>query len=145
MSNLINHADRELKRAGIHGATDPYGNSMVYDAVMELVEKFADQGHSGMSASVVLSLFSKVADFKTLTPITADRDEWTVTSLTSTPLMYQNIRDSSCFTADFKTYYKVDDKMTWFGRHVYRHISNMKLRSWLMHNHRRWVYPEYRL
>ena len=55
-SGLINHAERELKLAGIHEKDADYGGAL-YNAVMELVRVFSNQGHSGGSAGRVISLF----------------------------------------------------------------------------------------
>ena len=73
MSNLLNHAKRELELAG---AGDTLYGEMLPEAVLELLKVFADQGHSGMSASVVRQLFNKLSDFEPLTPLTGEDDEW---------------------------------------------------------------------
>lgn len=75
MSNLEAFAKEELKRAGHFDEDGLYGG-MLGDAVMNMVKVFADEGHSGFSASIAISLFSKVARFEPLTPLTGDDDEW---------------------------------------------------------------------
>lgn len=102
--SLIQHAKSELEIAGMFGPESAYGG-MIGEAVMELVELFAKQGHSGMSASLTLALFKKVADYKTLTPITGQDDEWTEVSFDEG--LYQNKRLSSVFKKgkDGKPYY----------------------------------------
>ena len=49
---------------------------MINNAVMELVEKFYEQGHSAFSASITASLFNKLAKNKPLSPLTGDDSEW---------------------------------------------------------------------
>lgn len=74
MSNLTDFAKDELTRAGYFD--DEMYDGMLGEAVVELVEKFAEQGHSGMSAAFALRAFGKVANFEPLTPLTGDDDEW---------------------------------------------------------------------
>lgn len=55
--------------------TNIYGD-LVYDTTLELFNKFADQDHSGLSASFVIQVFNRLAKLETLTPLTGDDDEW---------------------------------------------------------------------
>lgn len=106
--SLVAHAKSELERAGLFDKESDY-DGMLGKAVLELVEKFAEQGHSGMFASMTLSIFDEVARFKPLTPITNNPDEWMEVSQ-SEP-MWQNRRSSDCFSTDGgKTYYSIDDE-----------------------------------
>lgn len=75
MGNLEDHARKELEIAGMFDEDSDYGG-MIADAVLQLVKVFAGQGHSGMSASVTLSVFKKVASFEPLSPLTGNDDEW---------------------------------------------------------------------
>jgi hypothetical protein len=49
---------------------------MVNDAVLELLEVFINQGHSGFSASVTLNRFKRLANHEPLVPLTGNDDEW---------------------------------------------------------------------
>lgn len=116
MSNLVNHARRELEAAGFFDEDSDY-NGMLGDAVVELVKKFAEQGHSGMSASMTLYLFEKVANFKPLTPITSDPDEW----MEVFDNTWQNRRQSEAFSEDGgKTYHVLSENRRWIPRRVLR-------------------------
>ena len=75
MGNLINHAKLELEMAGLFDKDSDY-NGALGGAVIELVEVFSKQGHSGMSASLVTNLFNKVARFEPIKPITCEDKEW---------------------------------------------------------------------
>lgn len=75
MSNLIEHAKYELEMAGLFGKDSDYGG-MIGEAVMELIEKFSEQGHSGMSASIVASIFAELVMYKPLGGITGTPNEW---------------------------------------------------------------------
>lgn len=44
--------------------------------VLELLEKFYEQGHSGMSSAYALGVFSKLANFEPLGPLTGADEEW---------------------------------------------------------------------
>lgn len=75
MAELVSFAREELDRLGLFDADSDYGGELG-EAVMELIETFAKQGHSGMSAESVVKLFSRLASFKPLTHVTANPDEW---------------------------------------------------------------------
>lgn len=111
MSNLIRHAEAELKRAGLFDKTSDYGG-LIAEAVMKLVRVHAEAGHSGASHAITLDVFTRVANFKTLTPITTDPTEWQqvcdANELEPTGL-WQNRRQSSLFSRDGgKTWYDID-------------------------------------
>ena len=109
MSNLVKHAENELKLAGLFDKDSDY-EGMLGDAVLELVKVFAKQGHSGFSANMTLQLFNEVANFKNLTPIGKDKDEWMDVSEMSSEPMWQNKRRGTTFSRDGgKTWYDIDD------------------------------------
>lgn len=110
MSNLEIHAERELRLAGLFDKDADYGG-MIAPAMMKLIKIFADEGHSGMSAAWSIQLFTRLASFKALTSLTSDPTEWHDVSEMSGEPMWQNIRQSSCFSKDHgKTYYDIDEK-----------------------------------
>ena len=97
MSNLVNHAKLELELAGYFDKDGMYGD-LIGKAVLELVETFSDQGHSGISAGIVSSIFRRVADFKPLTPLTFKDEEWNdIGSLGGDEVSFQNKRNSAVF------------------------------------------------
>ena len=112
MSNLQNHAERELKLAGYYDKDSDYGG-MIPEAVLELMGVFSKQGHSGMSASLVRNIFNRLADFKNLTLLTGKDDEWNDIGETLNKSekneMYQNNRVGSVFKdgKDEQAYYSV--------------------------------------
>lgn len=75
MSNLEEFALHELEIAGLFKESSDYGG-MLGTAVMELIKVFGKQGHSGMSASICLSLFNTVAKYEPLSPLLGDDSEW---------------------------------------------------------------------
>jgi len=93
MSNLINHAKEELERAGFFSEEKDFYGGMTGRTVLELIECFSKQGHSGMSASIVRQLFNVLSDFKTISPLTGDDSEWNEYSENK----FQNKRDSAVF------------------------------------------------
>lgn len=111
MSNLVKHAENEMRKAGLYGPGTEYGG-MIPEAVMALVKAHAAQGHSGGSHAVVLEIFNKVVNFKTLTEITSDPSEWNEVGSG----VWQSNRQSSMFSRDGgKTWYDIDDpeKKNW--------------------------------
>lgn len=110
--NLVAHAKDELKRAGFFDKDSDY-EGMLGDAVLELVEKFAAQGHSGFSAMQTLAIFDRVARFKTLSPITSDPSEWMEVGLDygSKKEVWQNRRNPAVFSNDGgQTWYDLDER-----------------------------------
>lgn len=109
MSNLQEHAVTELKRAGLLDDDADYGGALG-PAVMRLINVFADDGHSGMSAAMTIDLFCRLARFEPLTPITSDPDEWTNDTQIGNEPLWQNTRRSTSFSRDGgKTWYDIDD------------------------------------
>lgn len=92
MSNLVKHAEFELKKAGLFDKDSDYGG-MLGDGVMELIKVFAKQGHSGMSASMTTSLVEKLMRYEPLSPLTGEDDEWNEVGDGT----MQNRRDSRVF------------------------------------------------
>lgn len=113
MSNLIRHAEYEMKKVELDKKDSDYGG-MLYIAVMELVTVLSKQGHSGFSHSLVMDIFNRVANFKTLSPLTDDPEEWNDVSDMGSDKdkkFWQSKREPSCFSYDNgKTYYSVDDE-----------------------------------
>lgn len=95
MSNLMTHARNELQACGykLDGADEPYNKAAV-DAILELIELFAKQGHSGFSASYCINAFTKLANFEPLGPLTGADTEWCDVSEGS---MWQNRRCGHVF------------------------------------------------
>lgn len=77
VNNLVAFADRELRNLGFDPEAEEGPAKWFYENVMELVETFVGQGHSGMSAPMVVALFEKVALYKPLGPLTGEDSEWT--------------------------------------------------------------------
>ncbi len=90
--SLVEYAKSELKLAGLFDKDSDYGG-MLGDAVLKMVEQFADEGHSGMSAAMALAIFRKVANYEPLTPLTGNNDEWMQVGSE----MYQNRRSPRVF------------------------------------------------
>ena len=89
MSNLIKHAKVELKLAGMFDSDSDYDGELG-KAVLELVEVFAKQGHSGFSAISVVNLFNQVARYQPLLPLTGKDDEWNQPTEGGTKNIFQN-------------------------------------------------------
>lgn len=70
---LIAHAMKEMELAWPESEEM---QGMVKANVLELMEVFANQGHSGSSAPYVLNVFHKLAMFETISPLTGEDSEW---------------------------------------------------------------------
>lgn len=78
MNNLIDFAKRELNYC--FPDKDDELQQMVIENVLELIETFSNQGHSGLSAPYVLNLFHRLVFWKPLKPLTGEEDEWEETA-----------------------------------------------------------------
>ncbi len=99
MATLVEHARTELERAGFFKEDGAY-DGMIGPAVMVMIEDFAKEGHSGMSASICSGLFDKLSRYKPLGPLTGERDEWNETSRG----VLQNKRCSHVFKEGTRAY-----------------------------------------
>lgn len=98
-SPLVEHAERELKLAGIDKSDSDYGG-MLYRAVLELVRTFSKQQHSGTSAELTVNILTQLLNFEVLTPVTDDPAEWkSVSEIVKEP-MWQNVRGGNYFSRD---------------------------------------------
>lgn len=87
------YAESELQRAHMFDEEGDFYGGMTGTSVMELMNVFREQGHSGMSAGITLDIFYRLARYKPLTPLTGEDDEWKHVG----DDLYQNKRYSSVF------------------------------------------------
>jgi hypothetical protein len=114
MSNLHKHALAEFKAAGWlddSGYSDEM-QGMICDHVLKLIDIFAEEGHSGSTAPYAINLFSKLAKFEPITPLTGEDDEWVRHDYGVEP-MYQNKRCSHVFKDGDGRAYDIDGKVFW--------------------------------
>lgn len=105
-SNLVAHARRELKLIGEDDHT--------IDGFLKVVQAWADMGHSGGSHSVCLPMLVELLNFKNLSPLTDDPDEWmhhTAEVWGEPGGVWQNVRNGEAFSNDGgKTYTLLSDR-----------------------------------
>lgn len=106
MSNLVEHARRELSIVG----EEPE----FVEGYLKVIQAFADMGHSGGSASVAIPVINQLLQFKNLTPLTDDPDEWmhiAEAQWGEKGGVWQNRRNSEAFSKDGgKTYYLLSER-----------------------------------
>ncbi len=90
---FLDFCKEEIKRAGLFSKDEDFYGGMTGKALMELCEVFSKQDHSGMSAGLVASLFKRLTEWKPISPLTGDEDEW----MEITDDLYQNKRCHSVF------------------------------------------------
>lgn len=74
--SLVEHAKRELDLIGIKGESSEEYDGAIRECVLQIVELFANQGHSGFSANMVCGLVEKLMRYEPLSPLTGEADEW---------------------------------------------------------------------
>jgi hypothetical protein len=119
MTTNLERIEYELKLAGYKlepiDENDPSDEKYVQrigNCVYEICKLFAEQGHSGLSASITLKLLDELlVKDNTLSPLTNNPDEWMDVTEMSGYKLYQSKRKFSCFSDDnLKTYYDTNDE-----------------------------------
>lgn len=111
MSNLVKHAQAEFRAAGWCDQDGKFGDEMQHlmcDQVIELLTIFGEHGHSGSSAPYAIDLFSKLAKFEPIAPLTGEDWEWS-----DTGHCYQNVRASHVFKDYDGNCYDINGKVFW--------------------------------
>jgi hypothetical protein len=106
-SNLLAHAEREMRRAHVEDDVQP--------SLLQAIAAFRSYGHSGGSSSVCIPLLNDLLNFRSLTPLTDDPDEWIDhTEFCAGDPTFQNNRNSEAFSKDGgKTYYVLSEERRW--------------------------------
>ena len=92
--SLLDYAKSELDR--IHKDEDGMQERINND-ILEIVKVFEDQGHSGFSAGYTINALERLLNFKPLTPLTGEDDEWQEIDRRGPVRTFQNKRCSSVF------------------------------------------------
>ena len=92
---LLEYAKSELERIG----KDEDGmQEMMNKNILQIIEMFSKQGHSGFSASYAIAVLERLLRFKPITPLTGDESEWGEPSFERDGIRsFQNKRCSSVF------------------------------------------------
>jgi hypothetical protein len=78
MSNLVKYAEDELALIGMGPDVEDEMNRAMREHILTMVHAFADEGHSGFSASYALGVLQKVLAYEPVTPLTGEDGEWQV-------------------------------------------------------------------
>ena len=96
--SAIEYAKREL--ALVNTENDEMQN-MMDENILEIIEVFSKQGHSGFSANYAINMLNRLLRFKPLKPLTGEDDEWRQVG----DDWFQNIRYSSVFKEGGRAYW----------------------------------------
>jgi hypothetical protein len=110
MTNLVDWAKEELVRIG--GQDDEMQQAMNRD-ILQIVETFSDQGHSGFSAGYALNIIKRLLNWKPILPLTGEDDEWGETYKGDEEKTQQNKRCSAVFRKNYdnSTAYYINGKV----------------------------------
>ena len=118
MSNLVNHARRELELIN----EEPW----ITDGIVKVVEAFSEMGHSGSSADITIQILEDLLRFRNLSPLTDDPNEWINVSDKTGEELWQNNRNSEAFSTDGGlTYYLLSEVNRGWNNKVF-HLSQHK-------------------
>jgi len=110
---LLSHAMAELDRIGMTEDSPDEMNVMMRKHILHMMQEFANEGHSGFSASYAINILTKLLDFKPLTPLTGEDSEWNEVSERAGYRCWQNNRRSSVFKNEDGECYDIDGKVFW--------------------------------
>lgn len=106
MSNLIEHAKREIAIAGWDKPETDEMQKRIVAHVMKLLQVFSEEGHSGSSALYAMTLFRTLANFEPIKPLTGEESEW---GTQASP--HQNNRCGRVFREPDGTAYDIEGKV----------------------------------
>ena len=101
-------AEKELRRAGWF-KEDGFHGDMMGHATMRMIREFCAEGHSGMSAGISVGVFSALARYEPLTPLTGEDAEWG--EAYDHDGTQQNLRCSHVFRRPDGTAYDINGKV----------------------------------
>lgn len=119
MNNYIKHALREFENLGWLKKEDPDG---IFDSIggaqraiclhiIKLLNVFADENHSGTTASYAVGLFKSLAMFEPIGPLTGEDFEWNLVDHENDICYYQNKRCGSVFKDKNGQAYNINGKV----------------------------------
>jgi len=123
VSNLIDHADRELRLLDNDDAMN--------QGILAMVAVFSTMGHSGSSAEYTTQVLTRLLRYENLSPLTDDPDEWNpiVEGMLASgqgPL-WQSSRNPEAFSHDGgKTYYLLSEKEKDWNNPVFHHSVHVE-------------------
>lgn len=95
---LLEHAKTEMDIAGIYSESGDDIDDWVREAVLDLLETLSKHGPSGSTVGFIVDIFSKLARYEPLGPLTGSDEEWSdVGEDMNGETIYQNIRCSHVF------------------------------------------------
>ena len=115
MSNLMDHAWSEFRAAGWCDHKNNFHDEMqesICKHVLDLLIVFSQEGHSGSTAPYAINLFSTLAKYKPIVPLTGEEWEWVDVAEYNGSTRWQNKRCSSVFKDETGTY-DIDGRVFW--------------------------------
>lgn len=112
--SLVEHAKKELERLS-NNCNDQEGFEMqevINKDIISIVEVFANQNHSGFTASYVIEMLEQLLKYRPLTPLTGNDDEWIdISESNGNCAMWQNNRAPMIFKDDTGKAYNIEGKV----------------------------------
>lgn len=102
--SLLAHAQNELDAIGLKADSKEEMDAQMRRDILQLVELFASQGHSGFSAGYAIACITKLLKFEPLAPLSGEDSEWNDVAEESGYPLYQNRRCSSVFKTNGEAY-----------------------------------------
>lgn len=109
---LLDFAKKELDLLGMTEDNTDIMDSSMREHILKMVEVFADEGHSGFSASFAINCLEKILKFQPISPLTGDDSEWTKIEF-GPEMEYQNKRCPRIFKTEDGVAYDAEGIIFW--------------------------------
>lgn len=120
--NLVDFAKVELDKI-IKDSKDDSEIEMqkeINKDILEIINVFAKQGHSGFTADYCIRVLSRLLRYKPLTPLTGEDDEWESNPFDTEllqnkryPAVFKDVKNGNAFNTEAKIF-SDDDGETWY-------------------------------
>lgn len=106
--SMLDWARNELEIAGLF--EDDLYNGSLGPHILCLMESFCDEGHSGMSASIVTKILNDLMSYRPLTSLGNPTETGDYMVVCDEPSVWQSTRDPAVFSEDEGvSWYRLDD------------------------------------
>lgn len=122
-SNLVKHARRELRLAGMFDNDADFGPEFA-EHVVGVIAKISEGGHSGGSMELLRGLLNELLQYRPLTPISSAHEEWELRRKEDygySEHLWQNKRDPSAISNNGGYTWFYTDRGPIDGEHIYSH------------------------
>lgn len=116
---MIKWVERELNRLLTGNEDEDKMQKVMNSNILDIIKVFVNQGHSGCSANYMISILTRLLDWKPITPLIGNDDEWNevgqgVYQNRRCPTIFKNDKNNSMAYNGEGKVFSDDDGETWY-------------------------------